>query len=101
MPIHLDDAVARSVGLPGIIAHGLCTMAMNSQVIIAEACTGDPLLLKRLAIRLTKPVLPGEDITTRLWAVGRRNGLEQYAFETNNSRGERVVTDGCAEVKVR
>ncbi len=26
MPIHLDEEVARDAGLPGIIAHGLCTM---------------------------------------------------------------------------
>src|SRR5262249_37413568 len=34
MPIHLDESFAKSVGLPGIIAHGLCTMAMCSQAIV-------------------------------------------------------------------
>ena len=42
MPIHLDDAFAKSVGLPGIIAHGLCTMAMCSQAIVKTVCDGDP-----------------------------------------------------------
>ncbi|MEY2468346.1 MAG: hypothetical protein QOF21_1044, partial [Actinomycetota bacterium] len=30
MPIHVDNEFAKQVGLPGIIAHGLCTMAMTS-----------------------------------------------------------------------
>ena len=42
MPIHVDDELARSVGLPGIIAHGLCTMAMCSQSVIATVAGGDP-----------------------------------------------------------
>ena len=31
MQIHLDDEFAKSVGLPGIIIHGLCTMAFTSR----------------------------------------------------------------------
>ncbi|HYD09239.1 MAG TPA: MaoC/PaaZ C-terminal domain-containing protein, partial [Acidimicrobiales bacterium] len=37
MPIHVDEGFAKSVGLPGIIAHGLCTMAMCSQSVIELA----------------------------------------------------------------
>jgi acyl dehydratase len=33
-PIHVNDAVARMAGLPGIIVHGLCTMAFTSKVMI-------------------------------------------------------------------
>ena len=32
--IHVDDEFARGVGLPGIILHGLCTMAMCSRAVI-------------------------------------------------------------------
>ena len=42
MPIHLDDDVARSVGLPGIIVHGLCTMAFCGRAVIDEVADGDP-----------------------------------------------------------
>jgi acyl dehydratase len=28
-PIHQDEAVARSVGLPGVIAHGMFTLALE------------------------------------------------------------------------
>ncbi len=58
MPIHLDDEIARSAGLPGIIAHGLCTMAMTSWGLLAEVAGSDVKRLKRLAVRFAKPVLP-------------------------------------------
>ena len=39
MPIHLDEEVARDAGLPGIIAHGLCTMAFTSWAVLTESPT--------------------------------------------------------------
>jgi acyl dehydratase len=32
-PIHQDDAVAESVGLPGVIAHGMYTMALAARAV--------------------------------------------------------------------
>ena len=32
-PIHQDDAVAASVGLPGVIAHGMYTMALAARAV--------------------------------------------------------------------
>jgi acyl dehydratase len=32
-PIHQDDEVARSVGLPGVIAHGMYTMALAARYV--------------------------------------------------------------------
>ena len=32
-PIHQDDAVATSVGLPGVIAHGMYTMALAARAV--------------------------------------------------------------------
>ena len=34
-PIHQDEAVARSVGLPGVIAHGMYTMALAARAVDA------------------------------------------------------------------
>src|SRR6478735_8234546 len=34
-PIHQDEQVARSVGLPGVIAHGMYTMALAARAIEA------------------------------------------------------------------
>ena len=99
MPIHLDDGFAKSVGLPGIIAHGLCTMAMTSQSIIKTVADGDPARLKRLAVRMSKNVFPGDDVTTAIYDAGESGGRKVYAFETTTSRGDVAITNGLAEVE--
>ncbi|MFK0249007.1 MaoC/PaaZ C-terminal domain-containing protein [Amycolatopsis azurea] len=92
MPIHLDEEVAKDSGLPGIIAHGLCTMAFTSWALLIEVAGSDVDRLKRFAVRFAKPVLPGQDLTTHIW----RAGAGSYAFET--TVGETVVIkDGLAE----
>ena len=98
MPMHLDDAFAKSVGLPGIIIHGLCTMAFTSWAAIENVAGGDPARLKRLAVRFSKPVLPGQEITTNIWATGERAGNTVYGFETANPDGELVIKAGLAEI---
>ncbi|MEY2591287.1 MAG: hypothetical protein QOJ67_3271 [Acidimicrobiaceae bacterium] len=99
MPIHLDDAVAKSVGLPGIIAHGLCTMAMCSQAVIAITSDGDPGRLKRLAVRFASNVFPGNDVDVEVFDAGTTDaGLRAYAFEAT-SAGAVVVKNGWAEVE--
>jgi len=97
MPIHVDDAFAKSVGLPGIIVHGLCTMAMTSQAIVKSVAGGDPARLKRLAVRFSKPVFPGNDVVTTIYDAGTKNGRRVYAFEAT-SNGDTVIKDGLAEV---
>lgn len=94
MPIHTDDALAKAMGLPGIIIHGLCTMAFTSRAIIQATCPEDPRRLKRLAVRFSKPCLPGERITTSIWRTTDR----KYVYETTNDAGASVIKDGLAEV---
>jgi acyl dehydratase len=95
--IHVDPAVAMSVGLPGIIVHGLCTMAMTSQAVISSAAGGDPARLRRLAVRFSRPVFPGADIVTSLYDAGTVDDRHTYAFEAH-SGGELVISNGRAEV---
>ena len=97
MPIHVDDDFAKSVGLPGIIVHGLCTMALTSQAVIKSVAGGDPGRLKRLAVRFSKPVFPGNDVVTTIYDAGTRDGRHVYAFEAT-SNGDIVIKDGLAEV---
>ncbi len=98
MPIHLDAEVAKSVGLPGIIIHGLCTMAFTSVAALTELCGGDTAKLRRLAVRFSRPVLPGQEITTTFWAAGDQDGNPVYGFETRNGDGDVVIKDGLVEV---
>jgi acyl dehydratase len=98
MPIHVDNDFAKSVGLPGIIAHGLCTMAMTSQAVVKTVADGDPARLKRLAVRFSKNVFPGNDVVTTVYAAGEENGRKIYAFEAH-SDGDLVISNGRAEIE--
>jgi acyl dehydratase len=95
MPIHLDDDLAKAMGLPGIIIHGLCTMAFTSVAVIQHACPEDPTRLARLAVRFAKTVQPEHTITTRIWSAGE--GI--YAYETESDDGVVVIKDGLAEIR--
>jgi acyl dehydratase len=97
MPIHLDEEVARSAGLPGIIAHGLCTMAFTSWAVLTEVAGSDVNRLKRFAVRFSRMVIPGDDIETRIWKQHTRDGVTIYQFETGRG-DDLVITDGLAEI---
>ena len=96
MPIHVDENFAKSVGLPSIIAHGLCTMAMTSQAVMKTVADGDPGRLTRLAVRFSKNVFPGDDVTTTIYEIPSEPG--SYAFEAASSRGDLVISNGRAEI---
>jgi acyl dehydratase len=98
VPIHLDEEFAKSVGFPGIIIHGLCTMAFTSWAAIENLAGGDTARLKRLAVRFSKPVFPGQEMTTRFWNAGERDGITAYAYETTSDAGDVVIKDGVAEI---
>ena len=98
MQIHLDEEFAKAVGLPGIIIHGLCTMAFTSVAAIQAYAADDPSRLKRLAVRFASIALPEQTITTKLWHAGESDGTERYAFETTSDAGSTVIKDGWAEI---
>src|SRR5947208_14148479 len=62
-PLHQDDAFARSVGFPGIIAHGMFTMAHLTKAITDWA--GDPGALKRMHVQFRQVVFMDETIVAR------------------------------------
>ncbi|ALG86326.1 MaoC/PaaZ C-terminal domain-containing protein [Gordonia phthalatica] len=97
VPLHLDEEVAKDAGLPGIIAHGLCTMAFASWAVLTETAGSDVARMRRLAVRFAGMVFPGDDLQTRIWRTGTADGVTSYAFET--VRGDDVVlSDGVAEI---
>jgi len=53
-PIHWSDRVAESVGLPGVIAHGMLTMALGGRVV--TSWLGDPGAVVSYQVRFTRPV---------------------------------------------
>jgi acyl dehydratase len=99
-PIHLDENVARLAGLPGIIVHGLCTMALISKAIVNHLCDGSPLRLKRLTASFSRPVFPGDTITTVLYHETDSAGNRSFTFETYNGERSAVIREGRAVVSL-
>ncbi|MEX2588300.1 MAG: MaoC/PaaZ C-terminal domain-containing protein [Actinomycetota bacterium] len=98
-PIHLDRQAARQSGFPGVIVHGMCTMAFASKVLLDNLAGGDPGRLRRLSVQFSRPVFPGQTITTRAWSVAEAGkGSKLFGFETVNSRGSAVIKEGLAEI---
>lgn len=60
-PIHQDPEVARSVGLPDVIAHGMFTLALVARYVDEQL--GEPGRIVELGAKFTKPVVVPEDGT--------------------------------------
>jgi acyl dehydratase len=98
-PIHVDENVAKMAGLPGIVVHGLCTMAFTSKVMIDHLCDRDPRRLSRLRARFSRPVFPGQEITTAVWPLSDHGGIKSYVYETYNPEGKDVIREGVVDVR--
>lgn len=100
-PLHQDDEVARSAGFPGIVAHGMFTMAHLASCLVRWL--GDPAALRRLRGQFRAPVFMGETIVAGgavrsvdpvrrtavldVWVTVEREGVTEYAIK----RGEAEV----------
>ncbi len=57
--IHWNERVARAVGLPDVIAHGMFTMAQAARVV--TDWTGDPGSVVSYKVRFSRPVVVPDD----------------------------------------
>lgn len=69
-PIHFSDRVATSVGLPGVVAHGMYTMALGARLLGDWA--GDPTAVETYGVRFTKPVVVPDDEHGVVVTIGGR-----------------------------
>jgi acyl dehydratase len=97
-PIHLDENVAKMAGLPRTINHGMCTMAIAVKGAVDGLAGGDPTRIHRVGVRFSKPVFPGEEITTKFWTETEGAGTITYGFETYNPDGAAVIKNGIVEI---
>lgn len=102
-PLHQDDAFARSVGFPGIIAHGMFSMAHLTKAITDWA--GDPGALKRIKVQFRAVVFMGETLVAR----GRVEALEEstrtarlsvWVETEREGRHQLVIKNSEAEVEL-
>jgi acyl dehydratase len=74
-PIHWSDRVATSVGLPGVIAHGMYTFALASRAVTGWA--GDASAVLTVTARFTKPVVvPDDDEGADVRVAGRVTSVD-------------------------
>jgi acyl dehydratase len=60
-PIHQDDEVARSVGLPGVIAHGMYTLALAARYV--DEALGESGRIVTIGGKFIRPVVVPEQGT--------------------------------------
>ncbi len=68
--IHWNDRIAKSVGLPGVIAHGMFTMAAAARL-VTDWC-GDPGAVLEYRVRFARPVVVPDDDTGATLTVKAR-----------------------------
>jgi acyl dehydratase len=98
-PIHVDEELARSVGLPGKILHGLWTMAQVARA-QTQAAGGDPAALRRLSVQFRGMGVPeAEVVVTGTVREVRPDGTVVVAAEAAQD-GRRIVRNAEAELRV-
>ena len=76
-PIHTDPDFAKQVGLPGVILHGLWTMAQVARAHSAVA-GGDPRALRRLEVQFRGMGIPEQEIrVTVLHELAHYFGIDE------------------------
>jgi acyl dehydratase len=76
-PIHYRDDVAASVGLPGVLAHGMLTMGLAIQPVVDWA--GDPARVLDYQVRFTRPVPVDPDLGAVITVVAKVGALDPDA----------------------
>jgi len=97
-PIHWNEEWARSVGLPGVIAHGMFSMAVAARMISAYA--GDPAAIKRLRVRFSAMIRPGQTLTVTGEVAGVDGKHVSVRFWGEEDDGNRVLSKGEAELEL-
>ena len=89
-PIHQDDEVARSVGLPGVIAHGMFTMALAARYV--EEWAGRRGQILTIGTKFTRPVpVPSEGAEVEIAGVYDNEGDDRVVSLTVTCNGEQVL----------
>jgi acyl dehydratase len=101
--IHWNERVAKSVGLPNVIAHGMLTMALAGRFLTEWA--GDPGAVTEFGVRFSSPVVvPDDDKGATVEIAGtvtERLEDNRVAVDvTARSEGTKVLTRARAVVRL-
>src|SRR6516162_8394298 len=101
--IHWNERIAKSVGLPDVIAHGMLTMALAGRFLTEWA--GDPGAVTEFGVRFSAPVVvPDDDKGATVEVAGtvteRLDGHRLAIDVTARSDGTKVLTRARAVVRL-
>jgi acyl dehydratase len=87
-PLHTDPSFAAMGGFDTPILHGLCTYGFTGRALLHAICAGDPAAFRHIEARFASPVLPGEELTVRMWEID-----DVFTTSAGAADSERVVID--------
>jgi acyl dehydratase len=101
--IHWNERIAKSVGLPDVIAHGMLTMALAGRFVAEWA--GDPGAVTEFGVRFSAPVVvPDDDTGATVDVTGTvaesLDGNRVAIDVTARSEGAKVLTRARAVVRL-
>ncbi|MCA1727657.1 MAG: MaoC family dehydratase N-terminal domain-containing protein [Actinobacteria bacterium] len=94
-PLHQDDAYAQSVGFPGIIGHGMYSMAHLTNSL--SGWVGDPGAIKLVKVQFRAVVYMGETLT----AKGRVSAKDEATKQVTLELWEELERDGEAQNPIK
>jgi acyl dehydratase len=96
-PIHIDEELARAVGLPGRILHGLWTMAQVARAQTEAA--GGPEHLKRLSVQFRGMGVPEQEILVS-GTVRESSGSHALVDTVAEQGGNQIIRNAEAELEL-
>ncbi|KAL9619083.1 MAG: hypothetical protein Q9160_006259 [Pyrenula sp. 1 TL-2023] len=103
-PLHATPEPGQKMGFGGAIMHGLFSWNSAAHALLMELGGSDPANMREFQARFASPVLPGAALVTRMWRVGRAEGMdegwEEIRFETSVEGGKVALSNGRAVMSV-
>ncbi|MFT5133008.1 MAG: acyl dehydratase [Gammaproteobacteria bacterium] len=92
-PLHADPGLAKKVGFDAPILHGLASFGVAARAVLQACDVDDADRLTSIALRFSKPVYPGETMSTEVWQDGdeisfRSKVIERDLVVLNNGKVE-------------
>uniref|UniRef100_UPI00358F2DB2 peroxisomal multifunctional enzyme type 2 n=1 Tax=Myxine glutinosa TaxID=7769 RepID=UPI00358F2DB2 len=92
-PLHIDSEISSLAGFPKPILHGLCLFGFVARHVLQRYANGDGSKLKAIKVRFSKPVIPGQTLTTDMWKEGHR-----VIFQMKVENGGVVLSGGYIDL---
>ncbi len=98
-PIHYRDDIAASVGLPGVLAHGMLTMGLAVETIVPWL--GDSRRILEYGVRFTRPVVVDPETGADLRIVAKVGAIDDESARIDLTvTSDETTVLGKAQVRV-